>query len=750
MAATNPRRRLPPARVWCPRIWKTFWAHPVRSRARPSLQFTLDAGQAQADAFDVRVSVPHLTPDPSSSHFAGNAPTATATGAPGAPGSVQNLTVTGLEQGQTVQLAVRVRRGGTWGPYSHGVGVRVPGPVMPPAPANAQALSAPGTISTPGYYVLTQDISAPGTAFNISAKGVTLDLAGFTITYGTNNSADVHGVYSEYQYFEGDTIIRNGTITQGGTGATAHCIHFRGGHNLRFTELNLTCNGSDTNPIMVYDQPSGHMRVDHCTINANVTTVVDRHFPGVAAIWLAAIVNSCEIDHNTIVASPQWGIKVQGNASTGPFWIHHNRVIGTRSRYANSYMIGVYKAGADVFENELRGESRGIHIDGEDNFGNGAEVHDNYVYAQDLPNPEFTPHWSHGIRIESASDCDVHHNNVLAVADATHSESFALAVSMGAGNNVLVRNNRFRAISTNPSFRSTAYSWVGGADTAPATTDIRHNVFQATDVAILRDWASTNGGPTRENVWLRDLSKGAANPFAFERIQISDIWPSSGHRLFNPLTGESLDAVDSWANPAAWSIERWFSVRVIAENTSGEPVGNAEVIIADRDGNETVATTDASGTAVLAIRASTASNGPAVTQHGPMVITVRRSGVGTYVGTHALSNRLALSVRLGPSSSAVEDVEPPTGPSTLWAHALSASRVRVRWDDAQDNTAVVGYLVQVDDEVAAKTSVPEAFLGGLTPSTTYAVCVRPIDAAGNVGPPIGPASVSTWAEDRGR
>jgi parallel beta-helix repeat protein len=69
-------------------------------------------------------------------------------------------------------------------------------------------VSACGTISTPGSYYLTGNISATGTCITISADNVTLDLMGFAITGPGAASGNNRGIYISGSNVE----VRNGTV----------------------------------------------------------------------------------------------------------------------------------------------------------------------------------------------------------------------------------------------------------------------------------------------------------------------------------------------------------------------------------------------------------------------------------------------------------------------------------------------------------------------------------------------------------
>lgn len=740
----------PPSEEFVPSAFDGIVAEAGPSSGAARLRFQLPGAEPKPTDYDVRWSVLHLSPNPASPRFAGQAATATWSGAIASPGSEQVLLVTGLEAGQSVQLSLRARGTVAWGPFSHGVGVRVPGSPFPAPPAAATILTTAGRLDREGTtYVLAQDISVPGTAFTIAAKNIVLDLGGHTVTYGTSGDAGVSGVYAEYLYHDGLMVVRNGTLRQGGAGADSPAINVRGGHDMRFSALELDVQGANTSALQVYDEPTGSVRVDHCTVRTRTNQVVDRHFPGVAGIWLGGITKGCEIDHNLVDRSPQWGIKVQGRTTAGPFWIHHNRVLGTRSEVANAYMLGIHKPNAVVFENEFVGESRGIHLDGQDNFGHAAEVHDNRIRAQDRPNDEYPIHWAHGIRIESASNAFIHHNDVWVGADAAHAEAMALAISMGAATDVVCRHNRFAAISTHAPFLAKAYVWVGGANAAPADIDIRGNVFQASDIFIARDWGSTNGGPLAENVWVRDPARGAGERVLFERIDVSDIWPSNGHRIVDAITVEDMDAVEQWAQPALWTSERWFTLRIDVATVDGAPIDDVGIVVEDRLGSIVVADrTDAQGQLEARLRAVVATNGPAFVRHGPFRIVATHPVHGSHEATVDLARRTAIEIVLGATPSHARDETPPEAPAGVFVHALSSSRLRVRWAAPAEDEAVVGWMVEVDGSPAALVNTHEAFLGGLEAGRSYSIRVRALDAGGNAGEPSAAVALATWPEDR--
>lgn len=709
------------------------------------LRFTAPAGPsgARADGYDVRAQVKLLLPE-----NAAAAPALPVSATPAAPGVAEALTLTGLEGGRPLQFAVRARFGAAWGPFSHGVAARVKDGGPPAPPANAVRISAARTLDQAGAtYLLTADVSAPGTAFPVTARNVTLDLGGHTVTYGTAGGT-CYGVYTEYQYDSGALVVRNGSIVQGaGLGSKSPAVVVRGGHDVRLSRLDVRVAGPDCHGILVYDGLTGALRIDHCSVACLTTVVTDRHFPGVAALWLGALEGPVEIDSNLVTASPQWGIKVQGRSTTGELLIHHNRILGTKALVSNAYALGIHKPKARVFENEVLGESRGIHLDGQDNFGHEAEVCDNAITAQDQPNAENPVHWTHGIKVEGAGAAKVFRNRVLAVADPQHAEAIALDVGLGARSDVEIRDNLFIATSSAPGMLAHALSWSSGTLVAPNLIRIERNVFRSSDRAITRGWAARVGGTIAGNAFLNDPVPGHA--WQFEYMDVSDIWPSPGNRLIDVFTDGAPTTVTQWAQPAAYDVTREATLRVRVLKADGTSAAGAQVSVTDAAGG-TVASGVADGNgvydAVLLLQRIT--NGPALDVRGPFgVRAVAPEGAGTASGV-APTGRMAVFLRLGSDGHEVDSTAPPAPPAPA-CQPLSGSRALVWWAPGTDASGVALTEVRLDGEVVALTPGTAAILSGLSPGRTYAVRLRFMDGGGNLSP-AGPSTpVTLRSEDRG-
>jgi hypothetical protein len=669
---------------------------------------------------------------------------------PGPAGAAETIALAGLEGGRTLQFAVQVVRGADATSFGYAVACRVPEGAFS-IPGNAISLTAPGNLSVAGAtYVLLNDVASAGTAFTISATDVTLDLGGHTVTYGTG-AGSAHGVYSEYLYNTGRTTVRNGTIVEGGgSGGQREGVYFRGGHDVRLTHLSVTVHGDDAHGIAIVDSLTGDQRIDHCAIHCDTLVDTSRTYPGVAAIVIEGCTKGLEIDENRVYSSPQWGIKVQGNATVGDSLVHHNRVLGTKALVANGYMIAVYKPATDVFENELAGESRGIHFDGTDGAAHGSLCHDNVIVCQDQPNPEYPDyHWVHGIKLEGAKNVVVTRNFVTGVADDAHAEVRCLDLDVETATGVRIEKNRFTAKALTPKYRAHALQWTSGPATGSSDVVVRGNVFTATDREINRAWGAAHGGVFAGNAWIRDLSQGAAHPFLFEYFDTSDAAPAPGHRVLDALTTEDLTANDQWNAPGPYTATREWSLTIEAVGPQGTPVAGAAVSV--RDGFGALAfsgTTDAAGLCLGTVVATKLSNGPAVVAQGPFAVTVTKAGVGAYAGTIPVTKTSALRVDLVAATAAL-DATPPAPPGGLSRRALSASRAHVQWTAVTDPSGIAGYVVFLDGVPVGITDEARFFVSGLSPSTSYAVTVEALDRGGNASGPSAPVTFSTPSEDRG-
>ena len=100
---------------------------------------------------------------------------------------------------------------------------------------------------------------------------------------------------------------------------------------------------------------------------------------------------------------------------------------------------------------------------------------------------------------------------------------------------------------------------------------------------------------------------------------------------------------------------------------------------------------------------------------------------------------------------AYRDIEPPapaadrTAPGRtdgVSAVAILPSVVDLSWTAARDNVAVTGYEIYADGRLVSASATTKVRIGGLTPGVAYPFTVRARDAAGNLGAPSTPVTVT--------
>ena len=99
-------------------------------------------------------------------------------------------------------------------------------------------------------------------------------------------------------------------------------------------------------------------------------------------------------------------------------------------------------------------------------------------------------------------------------------------------------------------------------------------------------------------------------------------------------------------------------------------------------------------------------------------------------------------------SAPAPDTSAPSVVSGVSGAAVSPSGIALQWAPATDDRGVVGYRVTRDGVVVAASVAQTQFSdSGLQPATSYVYTVQALDAAGNVGPPSDPVTVTTSPAD---
>ena len=185
----------------------------------------------------------------------------------------------------------------------------------------AGAIGLPGELPGPPYvleragatYLLRSDLAVDGTAVEIAADNITLDLDAHTIVYGRKALDDVHGVVARRRT---GVRIANGVIEEGaGAGRRRYPVFLRGCRKMEVAGLSVTYHGKDGHGIL-FSWQGADSNVHHNVVYDKGTTTTSRH-QQIAGIHFSPAVggSGARVHHNTILRARQTGIQFGGSES---------------------------------------------------------------------------------------------------------------------------------------------------------------------------------------------------------------------------------------------------------------------------------------------------------------------------------------------------------------------------------------------------------------------------------------------------
>jgi hypothetical protein len=385
-------------------------------------------------------------------------------------------------------------------------------------------------------YILTEDFTAPGTAFEITNDGITLDLGGNTVWFdldqtggspagagtlsecdpalGTSNGGfrgDDAGIF--VSAFSDSVTIRNGTLNQypGGGGYIAG-ISFRS-DNYKPTVDGVTINMTGWHNTMGIMTNYGYTNFD---FRNNTITLSDTCSTRRETLWASIKTDNTKtfsdvgdgyIYNNTIRNGGQSGIELWGPGA-GPSWaIFHTDTIyvrqndiAIRANTTNGNAFHMTYVGNAVIDSNTvdnvtggaNGKSgggiiveAGANAGGEDP-GNSYVIRHNDIAVKQWRSPEYvgTSVFAHGIKTEYASHAHFYNNNVKAVGFSNDADKYT---GFGAGFGILANADTEDVLVYNNTIE--ADNWGG------ATSSWSHNSDWASCISLVRcdaDWEDNN------------------------------------------------------------------------------------------------------------------------------------------------------------------------------------------------------------------------------------------------------------------
>ncbi len=460
-------------------------------------------------------------------------------------------------------------------------------------------------------YRMTRDLSCPDSGILILASGVTIDLDGHTLTYGTGKklnekvitynslqSGNVghHAIYVTtdprrskdapvkvgWNYRFTGVVITNGRIKSGAGGISySDAIDVSGTVNCEIKDLTIEVDAPDSSAII----GGRKSKIHDCKLIHTGTHVSNRH------AQLAVIVSGAdaEVYNCTLLGGPQVGIKATSGSE-----IHHNE-IRINVVVTNGYGIQGYgQKNIHAHHNRIIAKNgRGLHVSEK---SVGWRVHHNYIEARERANKEYPKGLdTHGIKLEGCREAKVY-RNVVVCESTERGNPTPLNFSIRANSNNEVYDNVFVAKKVTPKERATAIYLVGGDGTG---TTVRDNVFFSNDRMFEVYWGPGNNFTFRNCRFYRLTATDKITTFYF--------WNSKPARNINFVDctfgpGVSPNAYHFPKTPENWPADAEFAVSstvtlIVASNgvpvpgakvrtvkSAGGLVGDAKIFTTDREG----------------------------------------------------------------------------------------------------------------------------------------------------------------------
>ncbi len=264
-------------------------------------------------------------------------------------------------------------------------------------------------------YILTEDIVAEGTAIEISAEGITLDLDGHTVVFGDDSPEQVYGVrFAD----PGNTTLCNGWIVQGKRSRDYSTAVSSLDRPVPTEIFGISTDVHLPNAFPFLLTHANAVQIHHNRIYSRVTEIECRHYPGNALLRVYTYGGDIHIHDNLLTEGCHWGINIRiSSRSAKNIEIDHND-IQHHQQYVNGYALSP-SDGALVHHNKITSSGRGVHL-----TGDGTHFYANYIDTRghqqlsDLPARTRPFHHRlielHGIKFEGSSsrNCRIHDNFV--------------------------------------------------------------------------------------------------------------------------------------------------------------------------------------------------------------------------------------------------------------------------------------------------------------------------------------------------
>lgn len=245
-------------------------------------------------------------------------------------------------------------------------------------PRHDAAIRFPGSLSGPPYkldqdgalYLLTSDITASGTAIEITGDNITLELDGHSVTFGESSGEQVFGIIVKNIAM---TTVQNGHVIQGNAaGDYSSCVE------TRWREAPLEVFGITTEvhrpngyPLRLFGS-AREAEIHHNHLSSMVTELESRHYPGNDLLRIEGQGPGINVHDNLLTEGCHRGINLGGDAAGAE--VAYND-IRHHALYVNGYALALSAdGGIDVHHNRVTSTGRGVRLSSD-----GATYRDNWM-----------------------------------------------------------------------------------------------------------------------------------------------------------------------------------------------------------------------------------------------------------------------------------------------------------------------------------------------------------------------------------
>lgn len=480
----------------------------------------------------------------------------------------------------------------------------------------------PFVIDKPGVYLVTADLVADGTAFDIRADGVTLDLGGRRVIYNQKkadpikgedpkewSSKSPHGVYVG-DYNRKDIVVLNGTLTQGdgGDGAQvngfgANPVFYTSGISGEMAGVTLEWHGGQVSGFMSHYGPP--VEFHHNVLTDRGSEMTNRH-QGVVA--LRTVPNP---HHNLIKRTRQRGIDCVNDGD-----IRANEIY-IDSQATNSTGIATYKTkNLKIRDNYVYGGGYlaigiGLLSDGTENV----QVHDNYVHLQSAAPSDSSSEYgdqsgAYCLRITwGGENLEAFDNTFITYGkEGGMVRGLWYCPDTQQSNNV-IRDNVIKAVVQDDASDLRGAVVISGSDDSdqaePPMIINNRIISNFCHILLGEPYGKGNNATFKDNTFER---VGELPRFRFVQIGYGN-FPCTGTRIIDPAFGDGVKPTDvHWADST--DVQRSFTVEYTLTVTGLKP--GAAVTATDAAGETTELAADETGTLESPLVATRFSNGEAV------------------------------------------------------------------------------------------------------------------------------------------